>query len=80
MRRFGPVLTFDLGTEARALGFCARLSRIVEATSFGGTESTLERRARWGGDAVSPGLIRMSVGLESAAEIWDDLRRAIDAA
>jgi cystathionine gamma-lyase len=77
MEHFGPVLTFDLETRERAETFCARLERIEEATSFGGTETTLERRARWGGDAVSPGLIRMSVGLEEPAVLLDELTRAL---
>jgi cystathionine gamma-lyase len=80
MKHFGPVLTFDLGTRERAESFCARLERIEEATSFGGTETTLERRARWGGDAVSPGLIRMSVGLEDPAVLLGELSRALGSA
>jgi cystathionine gamma-lyase len=76
MKHFGCVLTFDLGTRERAEAFCARLEQIVEATSFGGTETTLERRARWGGDAVSPGLVRMSVGLEDPELLLAELRRA----
>lgn len=77
MRHFGPVLTFDLGTQERAEAFTARLEHIVEATSFGGNMTTLERRARWGGDRVSPGLIRMSVGLEDPERILAEVRRAI---
>jgi cystathionine gamma-lyase len=77
MTQFGPVLTFDLGTQKRAEHFCARLEQIAEATSFGGVESTLERRARWPGDDVSPGLIRMSVGLESPELLLADLRAAL---
>jgi cystathionine gamma-lyase len=77
MKHFGPVLTFDLATQARAEQFCASLSRIAEATSFGGVETTLERRARWGGDDVSPGLIRMSVGLEPPEAILEELRIAL---
>ena len=78
MKHFGCVLTFDLRTQERAERFCARLEHITLATSFGGVETTLERRARWGGDAVSPGLIRMSVGLEAPSLILADLRRALD--
>ena len=77
MRHFGPVLTFDVGTAERAERLCARLRHIAVATSFGGVETTLERRARWGGDAVSPGLIRMSVGLEDAGVLLDDLMQAL---
>jgi len=77
MTHFGPVLTFDLASQERAERLCARLQRIAVATSFGGVESTLERRARWGGDQVSPGLIRMSVGLEPPDVIVEDLIRAL---
>ncbi len=80
MRHFGPVLTFDLATKDRADRFCAALEQIAEATSFGGTETTLERRARWGGDAVSPGLLRVSVGLEEPAQLIAEIHRAIAAA
>jgi cystathionine gamma-lyase len=77
MKHFGPVATFDLETKERAERFCARLAHITEATSFGGVETTLERRARWGGDAVSEGLIRLSVGLEDPALLLADLRHAL---
>ncbi len=77
MKHFGPVLTIDLGTQNRAEAFCAALQRIAIATSFGGVETTLERRARWGGDAVSPGLIRISVGLEPPDVLLADLDRAL---
>jgi cystathionine gamma-lyase len=77
MTHFGPVLTFDLATRERAERFCERLEVVAEATSFGGVESTLERRARWPAEAVSPGLIRMSVGLESPESLLADLRHAL---
>ena len=77
MKHFGPVLTFDLASQARAETFCSHLERIAEATSFGGVETTLERRARWASDAVSPGLIRMSVGLEPPEAILAELRAAL---
>jgi cystathionine gamma-lyase len=79
MTHFGPVLTFDLKTMERAERFCAHLERITVATSFGGTDTTLERRARWGGDNVSPGLIRMSVGLEEPRALLTEIRRALSA-
>jgi cystathionine gamma-lyase len=77
MKHFGPVLTFDLVSQDRAVAFCSRLIGIAESTSFGGVDTTLERRARWGGDEVSPGLIRMSVGLEDPERLLDELRRAL---
>jgi cystathionine beta-lyase/cystathionine gamma-synthase len=77
MTHSGPVLTFDLATRERAERFCERLEVIAEATSFGGVETTLERRARWGSDDVSPGLIRISVGLEPPDVLLADLRAAL---
>ena len=56
----------------------AGLRLIVPATSLGGVETLIERRARWSGeDEVPPGLLRMSVGLEAVEDLWADLRRAL---
>ena len=47
-RGFGPLLSFELtasAADADAVVAAARL--IVPATSFGGVESSWERRARW---------------------------------
>jgi cystathionine gamma-lyase len=79
MSRFGSVVSFDLGTAARANAFLAATELVTEATSFGGIHTTAERRARWGTDAVSPGLIRMSAGIEDAADLSADVARALDA-
>ena len=46
---------------------------ITNATSLGGTHSLIEARARWEGDRVPPGLLRLSVGLEDPDELWADL-------
>ena len=51
----GCVVSFDLSTAGRASGFLSACRLVAEATSFGGVHSSAERRARWGGDAVSPG-------------------------
>ena len=57
--------------------FLESLSLVREATSFGGVHSTAERRARWGGDAISEGFIRFSVGCESIVDILDDVSTAL---
>jgi cystathionine gamma-lyase len=80
MRYFGPVLGFELATREAAERFLARAELVTEATSFGGIATTAERRARWGGDAVGPGFIRMSAGCESIEDLLDDVRQALDAA
>ncbi len=46
---------------------------IENATSLGGTRTKLEARHRWEGDRIPPGLMRLSVGLEDADELWADL-------
>ena len=77
MRAFGSVVSFDLGTRGRAEHFLRGLTLVREATSFGGVHSTAERRARWGGDAISEGFIRFSVGCEAAEDILSDIASAL---
>jgi cystathionine gamma-lyase len=78
MRRFGPIVSFALATRAAAERFLGACTLIVEATSFGGVLTTAERRARWGGDTVPEGFIRLSVGCEDAEDILADLAQALD--
>ncbi len=80
MLGFGCVLSFDLETAARADAFLGALEIVREATSFGGIHSTAERRARWGGDAISPGFIRFSVGVEASDDIVADVTKGLRAA
>jgi len=49
----------------------------LPATSFGGVESTWERRARWPAETAPPGLIRLSVGVEPAADLITDIDQAL---
>jgi cystathionine gamma-synthase len=39
--------------------------------------SLIETRARWEGDRVPPGLLRLSVGLEDPEALWADLEQAL---
>ena len=66
------------GREA-ALAVAGRLQLITNATSLGGTESLIEHRASVEGPRpFSPeNLLRMSVGLEHADDLLDDLRQAL---
>lgn len=80
MQAFGTIVSFELGTRARAESFLRSLSLVREAASFGGVHSIAERRARWGGDAISEGFIRFSVGCESAEDILSDVGSALKAA
>lgn len=77
MRLFGPVISFTLANRARAEQFLGACELIIEATSFGGLHTTAERRARWGGDAVPEGFIRLSVGCEDPDDIIEDITQAL---
>jgi cystathionine gamma-lyase len=79
MQFFGPVLSFVLRDRAAAETFFAASKLITEATSFGGIATTAERRARWGGDVVSEGFIRLSAGCEDIEDLIADLAQALDA-
>ena len=80
MQRFGTIVSFDLGTRARADAFLGALTLVREATSFGGVHSLAESRARWGGDAISEGFIRFSVGCETPEDILADVAAGLEAA
>jgi cystathionine gamma-lyase len=77
---FGPVVCFELEAAEAAQHFLAASELVSEATSFGGTHTTAERRARWGTDAVSEGFIRLSAGLEDATDLVADVLRSVDVA
>jgi cystathionine gamma-synthase len=71
---FGPLLSFDVADPERV----ERSLRLIEnATSLGGVASTLEARARWEGDRIPAGLLRLSVGLEHVEDLWADLDQAL---
>jgi cystathionine gamma-synthase len=73
----GGLVSFDVAgaDEARTVETSLRL--ITNATSLGGVDSLLESRARWEGDRVPAGLLRLSVGLEPVDELWADLNQAL---
>jgi cystathionine gamma-synthase len=74
---FGGLLSFDVadGGAARRVETATRV--IVNATSLGGVTSVMESRARWEGDRVPAGLLRLSVGLEDPETLWADLASAL---
>jgi cystathionine gamma-synthase len=74
---FGGLLSFDVADGEAATHVETSLRKIKNATSLGGVESVLESRSRWEGDRVPAGLLRLSVGLEDADELWRDLEQAL---
>jgi cystathionine gamma-lyase len=79
MRRFGFLIGLTLESEEKAERFMDGCRLIQPATSFGGIHTSAERRARWG-DAVAPGFVRLSVGIEPAEALWAAISEALDAA
>jgi cystathionine beta-lyase/cystathionine gamma-synthase len=79
-RGYGPLLSFEVdGSAAQADAVIEAARLIVPATSFGGVESTWERRGRWPGETAPESLIRLSVGIEPAADLIADIDQALAA-
>jgi len=87
MRGFGGMIAFDLGSLERAARFLRGVRLCALAESLGGVETIIthpasmthasvppDERARIG---VTDGLVRISVGLEEAADLIADLERAL---
>ncbi len=87
----GAVLAFELkgGYEA-ARGVMESVKLIVPAVSLGSTDTLIQHPAglthrvvdpvALAVSGVSPGLLRLSVGLEDPADLWADLGQAVDRA
>ncbi|PYE86037.1 cystathionine gamma-lyase [Pseudoroseicyclus aestuarii] len=76
MTRFGFLIGLTLADEEAAERLVDTCRYLRAATSFGGTHSSAERRARWG-DAVDPGALRLSIGCEPVEELWQALDAAL---
>jgi cystathionine gamma-synthase len=74
----GGLLSFDVAGAEEARRVETSLRLITNATSLGGVHSVLEARARWESERVPPGLLRLSVGLESPEALWQDLENSLD--
>jgi len=79
MSGFGGMLSFLIKGDAEAAdNFISRLKYFTNATSLGGVESLIERRAAVEGpDTQTPqNLIRVSVGLEHLDDLLQDMDQA----
>ena len=87
MRGFGGMLSFELNNGIDPLAFLRRLELVICAVSLGGVETTIcqpvatshakmsaDERARLG---ITDNLLRLSVGIEDARDILDDLLQAL---
>jgi len=77
----GSVLSFTVaGSAEDAQAVCESVRLMTHATSLGGVESLIERRRRWAHEntGVPENLIRLSVGIEDADDLWNDLEQALN--
>jgi len=88
MKGFGGMISFELGSLEAAKGFLDRVRLCSLAESLGGVESLIshpetmthasvpvETRKRLG---ISPGLVRISVGIEDIEDLISDLETAFE--
>jgi cystathionine gamma-synthase len=79
----GTIISFETtGAAADAEKVCELVRLVVHATSLGGVETSMERRARYASEravGTPETLIRLSVGLEHVEDIWRDLDKALTA-
>lgn len=83
MTGYGGMLSIRVKAgEQAAISTAARVELWKRATSLGGVESLIEHRASIEGPSspCPPDLLRLSVGLEDAGDLYDDLDRALRAA
>jgi cystathionine gamma-synthase len=77
----GTMISFETtGSGRDAEAVCEATQLIVHATSLGGVETSMERRARYASEravGTPETLIRLSVGLEHVEDLWLDLERAL---
>ncbi|MEA2687624.1 MAG: cystathionine gamma-lyase [Candidatus Eremiobacteraeota bacterium] len=90
MRGFGGIISMTLrGPESRALEVAKRTKLFSLAESLGGVESLINHPARMTHGSIpkderdrrgiTDGLLRLSVGIESAHDLIADVRQALDA-
>jgi cystathionine gamma-synthase len=80
MSAFGGMLSFLVkGGREEALAVTAKTQLFVRATSLGGVESLIEHRnsSEGPGSRTAENLLRVSVGLEHAQDLLDDLSLAL---
>jgi cystathionine beta-lyase/cystathionine gamma-synthase len=87
MSGFGGMISLELGERARAEEFCRRTQVFTLAESLGGVESLVSHPAAMTHGSVpkelrdemgiTDGLVRLSVGIEDADDLMEDLNQAL---
>ncbi|NKX50705.1 cystathionine gamma-synthase [Arthrobacter deserti] len=83
MDGFGSTIAIQVRGGAEAAETVVEAVRLwVPATSLGGVESLIERRRRHANEpaSVPENLLRLSVGIENAEDLWADLAQALEKA
>jgi cystathionine gamma-synthase len=83
MDGFGSIVAILVKGGAEAAETVVEALRLwVPATSLGGVESLIERRRRHANEpqSVPENLLRLSVGIENAEDLWADLAQALEKA
>ena len=85
----GTLISFELGTYEAARAAVETVSLITAAVSLGSTDTLIQHPASLthgvvdddakSDHGITPGLVRLSVGLESADALWADLEQALEA-
>jgi methionine-gamma-lyase len=90
LRGPGSILSFEINSEDPAVmqEFISRLKLITPAVSLGSTDTLIQPPAALthrvvdpaarAATGITPGLVRLSVGLEDARDLWRDLDRALE--
>ncbi len=88
MSGFGGIVSVDLGTEARAIKFADSLRVFKNAVSLGGVESLISipiwtshmglDRNELAKSGVTPGLVRLSVGIEDSDLLIEDIKNSLE--
>ncbi len=79
---WGTIASIEIaGGPDAADRLCDSVRLWIHATSLGGVESLLERRRRWPLESavVPENLVRLSFGIESVDDLWQDLSSSLDA-
>jgi cystathionine beta-lyase/cystathionine gamma-synthase len=84
---FGTIATIDLTERQRADQFIRALRHIPFAPSLGDVATTLSHPAttshrgqsaeQWARQGITPGLVRLSIGMEDPDDLWADLEQAL---
>lgn len=85
---FGGIISFDVGSNEKAAALLKKLTYFTLAESLGAVESLIsvparmthasipaERRAELG---ITPGLVRISVGIEDVEDLIEDLTKGLN--